>query len=304
MTETITLTGANADIITITQDGADPPYGIDYSTNYSGPGGITLLDGVTGLDMPPVATTATVPVGWDGSLLQSTRLPDREVFLPLLLHADTRDDMRTLKRRLAQLLSPKTGDVTVTVNHSDAVRQIDGRFASGFDGPVTGDGTTAAIGVVLRCSDPWWQAPETTVEQFDANPSKPLLSTTQDFFPMEVTGSQAIGDVTITNPGDADAWPVIDIVGPGTDLVMNNATLGLSFGLSSVGIGETLTVDTRRGVQTLVDDTGAAAWDRLTPGSQLWPLAAGDNDIDLLILSTDTTTQVVITYRALYWTAW
>ena len=288
---TITLTGANSDIITITQDGA---------------GDATLLDGVTGLDMPPVATTATIPVGWDGSLLQSTRLPDREVFLPLLLQADTVDDMRTLKRRIAQLLSPKTGDVTVTVTHpGDAtIRQIDGRFASGFDGPVTGDGTTAAIGVVLRCSDPWWQAPETTVEQFDANPSKPLLSATEDFFPMEVTGSQAIGDVTITNPGDADAWPVIDIVGPGTDLVMTNATLGLSFGLSSVALGETLTVDTRRGVQTLVDDDGNAAWDRLTPGSQLWPLAAGDNDIDLLILSTDVTTQVVITYRALYWTAW
>ena len=286
---TITITGANTDIITITQDGD---------------GDVTLLDGVTGFDMPPTSTSATVPVGWDGSLLQSTRIPDREVFLPLLLAADTADDLRTLKRRVAKLLSPKAGDVTVTVNHGDDTRLIDGRFASGFDGPVTGDPLTTAVGVVLRCSDPWWQAPETTVEQFDANPSKPLLSATEDFFPMEVTGSQAIGDVTITNPGDTDAWPIIDITGPGTDLVMTNTTLGLSFGLSDVAVGETLTVDTRRGVQTLVDDNGDAAWDRLTPGSQLWPLAAGDNDIDLLILSTDADTRVVVTYRALYWTAW
>ena len=286
---TITLTGANADIITISRNGT---------------GAVTLLDGATGFDMPPVATTATIPVGWDGSLLQRTRLTDRDIFLPLLLQADTVDDMRALRRRVAALLSPKTGDVTVTINHHDTVRLIGGRFVSGFDGPVTGDGTTVATGVVLRCSEPWWAGPETTVDQFDANPSKPLLSTTEAFFPMEITGSQAIGDVTITNPGDADAWPVIDITGPGTDLVITNTTLGMSFGLSDVGDGETLTVDTRRGVQTLVDDTGAAVWDRLTPGSQLWPLAAGDNAIDLLILSTDVTTRVVITYRAQYWTAW
>ena len=50
--------------------------------------------------------------------------------------------------------------------------------------------------------------------------------------PLRLGASDVFAVATITNAGDANAWPVITTVGPGTDLTVTNQTTGNSCGTS------------------------------------------------------------------------
>lgn len=116
--------------------------------------------------------------------------------------------------------------------------------------------------------------------------------------PIALAPPTLLGQNTIVNSGDAEAYPVWTITGPGTPTLANTTT-GRSFGLGvALGSGETVTVDTRPTMQSAVDGTGADRWGDLVKSSprDLWPLVPGTNVLNLDLASSGAGSQVVLSY--------
>lgn len=265
--------------------------------------GITTGQGWEGFDLPPYELRSSTPGGWDGGLVSDVRAGIREVFVPLSIEAHTTEELRELKRRLAAALNPRNGDATLIVTHRNGdSRRISGRYAQGFDGALTsGQGLWwQNIGITLRCHEPFWQGPQIIASRFTAGSAPTFFDS--PFFPLEIGAGQAIGTVVIDNIGDEAAYPVWTIEGPGADVTVSSSSK--SWGIDgSIADGETLTIDTRRGVQTVTNEGGVSQWSRVTPNSNLWALEPGDNTVTVAMTSTDSGSSIQVAYTPRYLTA-
>jgi phage-related protein len=265
--------------------------------------GWAILPGVEGLDDPPRAIIEVEPATWDGSLFTGARYAAREVFLPLNYATSDTATLRAITRSLAALLDVKRGPVTLEVAHLDGTRRyIEGYPSTPFGSPLTSREATRwrQFGITLRCMDPFWYAAEQTLTfQLGGEPAEFLGD---EFLPMQVNESQVLGDLTVTNPGDADAYPVWTLTGPCDDaeVSIGDTLWAVPEGLTD---SEVLIVDARRGQQT-VTVNGSPAWDYLGPGAQLGALAPGDNSLDVTVTGATAATVLTVEWRERWLTAW
>lgn len=266
--------------------------------------GYVLREGVQGFDSPTPALVEIDPALWDGNLTLDARYTAREVFLPFWVHTPTTDDLRAVTRHLAVLTDPKRGPVTVTVTHRDSTtRSITGWLTSPLSESLTmGEGEDwRSIGLTVRCGDPYWQGDHRRVTFRDAPGSTEFLSST--FLPLTVSTSQVLGTVTVSNDGDAQAWPVWTITGP-ADSVTVRVSTGQSWAIpQGINDGDVLTVDTRRGQQAVVLN-GNPAWGVLSPGADLFALPPGLSVLDIVAQGTTAATSVTVEWRERWLTAW
>jgi hypothetical protein len=115
--------------------------------------------------------------------------------------------------------------------------------------------------------------------------------------PLRLGASDVFAAVTVTNPGDVDAWPVITTLGPGTDLNVTNQTTGLHWSFpGAMAAGSTLIVDHRPGHKAARLD-GTNVFGRLADDSVLWPLVPGPNRISIGFASATAASRVTFTWR-------
>ena len=86
--------------------------------------GFYVRPGVEGLDTPPVRLSETDPADSDGSFVTNVRYAPRDIVLPLHLQVETANEARGLTRRLASLLNPQVGPVTLTVTHPQQAAEL------------------------------------------------------------------------------------------------------------------------------------------------------------------------------------
>lgn len=111
-------------------------------------------------------------------------------------------------------------------------------------------------------------------------------------------GSVSGGNATVTNDGEAIAWPTISLAGPLTNPFIRNNTTGKTLQLTvTIASGETYVVDMKN--KTIVKG-GASQYDKLTAGSEFWWLDPGDNDIDFNTSDSADTGSCTISYRDSY----
>lgn len=266
--------------------------------------GWTILPGVEGLDDPPRTLIAVEPALWDGEQPTGVRFAPREVFLPLHYSGASTEQLRATIRSLATLTNPKHGAVTLLVSHADGTRRwIDGQSKEPLAGALAlGEGALhRTLGVTLRCPDPHWLSDERSITWSVGGSMPSLLSPT--FLPLRLAESQVVGQQTITNTADADAACVWTITGP---LTTASVTLdGQTWTIVAPGLtaAETLTVDTRRGVQS-VTVNGVNAWGRLGPGARFATIPAGTSTVSVIATGATAATVMTIAWRERWLTAW
>lgn len=112
-------------------------------------------------------------------------------------------------------------------------------------------------------------------------------------------GGLSGGSALVDNTGDADAYPIWSITGPGTPTVINSTT-GLSFSFSAaVPAGATWTVVTAPdGGSSVTDQDGVSQWPQLVASAprDMFPLIAGSNEISVQVVGASTATQVMMQY--------
>lgn len=244
---------------------------------------------------PPNFITQTVPER-DGTTFRSVQLQTRALTIPITIMGAARAEVRTRLVALMQALNPKLGLGTFRLTtEAGTQRDLYCIYESGLEN-ADNDLSDRTQGFVLslRAFDPYW---------YDTTPSAQSWTTGQEpgtlfpIFPIVLASSTVFSQPTIDNAGDAEAWPVWTITGPGSAITLRNNTTGEFITLSTVvGAGQTLEIDTRPGYKTITLD-GVNVFDDMSATSSLWALAVGSNSISLEINGATGATIVNLSYQ-------
>lgn len=269
------------------------------SHNLTSGDGITALRGRIGAYMPPVAFVEDVVPLQAGSRLREVRTLPRVVDVPLIVRGSSESDLRSRIRQILGWFLPSAGDGRLRVTAADGVqRDLTCRYAGGLElseGSETGSWWQKMV-ISLRAFDPYWLAANATTETY-------LLGTPATFFPffpLVLTNSTIYATATVTNPGDVDAWPVWTITGPGSSLALRNTTNDTELSLSTVlSAGDVVVIDTRPGAKTVKRGSSNLFGD-LSSTSELWPLTAGVNALQLEMSGATSASRVQLSYTPRY----
>lgn len=116
--------------------------------------------------------------------------------------------------------------------------------------------------------------------------------------PVILAPPTTLGETTVTNAGNGEAYPIWEVHGPGTP-TFTNVTTGREFSLAvTLGADEVITIDTRPARQSAVDGTGADRWGDLvkTNPRDLWQLVPGANLLNLALAGSDTGSSISMLY--------
>ncbi|OLE27970.1 MAG: hypothetical protein AUG44_08760 [Actinobacteria bacterium 13_1_20CM_3_71_11] len=269
-------------------------------------GSSTTLDvdwDATGRYMPDVNHEQDEIPGQPGARHRASRHKAHEFTIKLWLSTVDEASLRTSIRQLVYAMDPTRGEgiVRVTSPIGD-VREIACYYTAGLgleEKPDSSGPTAQAAAVTFRAFDPYWRDTSDTSNTW-------AVSTTPTFFPifpLRLTSSQIAVDGSVANNGDVATWPVWTITGPGGVIVLRNITTGenIIFSTTTLGIGESISIDTRPGIKTVTKSDGTNLWPDLDLTSSLWSLAAGNNAIRLEMSGVDATrSSLQLNYRQRY----
>ncbi|MFE9099841.1 phage tail family protein [Actinomadura geliboluensis] len=272
--------------------------------DFSDLAGPVQVTNVAGHGSPPVALTSLgMPSG--ASLPQSYIGTGRAILVGLVAGAATQAEYLKLTDRLAQALwterlgEPAPG--TLVIQRPDGTgRRIkvlvtDGPDLSDDDRDKSGLTWTSFV-VTFRSLDQCWS---------DADPIRLVFQSADSgagvppMPPVVLAPYSVLGDVVVNNTGNAPAYPVWKITGPGTP-TLSNTTTGRSWGLATPLLeGETVTVDTAPdGGAYAVDQDGDDRWGDLLKSSprDLWELVRGPNHLDLSLAGASASSRIELSY--------
>lgn len=260
---------------------------------------------VHGRFAPPARFTEDGVPEQDGLQLREVLHDAREFSLPFWVRGASESDLWTKQRALVVSMDPKRGEgvLRITTPVGDQ-REISCRVVSGLEGAERIGDTTGQLAqsfpAVFRAWNPYWRSVSDNITDYTPG------SATGSFFPLfplRLTSSEVFADATIVNDGDVDAWPVWTINGTGSGIVLSNLTTGKSLSLSTfLGVGESLTVDTRPRVKTVTKQDGTNLWTDVSATSTLWPLVKGTNAIRIQMGAATATSRVRLARRNQYLT--
>lgn len=266
----------------------------DWTSGY-----MHLGEGTTGLRSPTYGMTTDQFAGFDGVTVQAVRAEARPLTVGMLLDGPTREEFRVKARQLVRDMRPKSGMGTLTVaNEVGDQRSIGCYYTGGLEGDmaksVSGVGTRWRFVLQLMAPDPWFLGDEQTI-RFGLGAPVPFFPIP----PVTLSASTVQGQFSVDlSDMDAPAFPVWTVTGPGSDLVLRNESSGrqLSVGVA-LGVGESLTIDTRPNRESVRLGTGVNAMPLVSGYPDLWPLVDGFNSLSVTLTGATAETLIVGTYR-------
>ncbi|MEU8133233.1 phage tail family protein [Streptodolium elevatio] len=233
--------------------------------------GFQAKAGVTGFGLPPVSVQWLEGAG-DGASFRRRRVLPRDIDIPIEILARDRPHLQALTSRLALALA---GRCTLILLDDDSTRWETevhrvggGEVVYGYD--TTGERELDTV-ITLRAGDPYWTAAESQIRSVAS--ATATTSWLSSMATLPVAPSQAIGDIQLSNTGDAVAYPIWEIVGPGSNFeAISPDGERLAWG-GILGADERLTIDTRKG--TVVDHLGANRYAELDTAPRFWTVKPG-----------------------------
>lgn len=280
------------------------PDGVEW--RWWDPASGVFVTSVTGIGSPPASVTATaLPDG--GTLTRSYGAAQRGIVIGL--HAyddDSHAAFLDLIDRLAAAVwtvrhgAPAPGTLVFT-RPGGASRRIEVLCTSGAeqaDETSSRGGYTWDTSYALTFSsalDPLFTDEDPVVVSFEA---PPVSGGVPPLPPILLQPSTVLGTTSVVNSGNADAYPIWTITGPGTP-TLTNVTTGRSFGLDvALSSGEVVTVDTRPAQQSAVDNTDTDRWSDLVKSSprDLWTLPPGVNELNMALAGSGAGSKIEMSY--------
>lgn len=267
-------------------------------------GGIRTLGGVKGRFMPPVDLGEDFVPQQAGSRFDEAFVRPRDVDVPLLVTGASAAALRLRLRDLVTAVDPDLGVGILRVDAPDgARRELNCMYRAGLElderGTAGGE-TWQKMVAIFHAFDPYWYDTASVVSTYTLGGPAPSFF---PFFPMMLGASEVFSDATVTNDGDATAWPVWTITGPCTNLVLRNLTTGKELSLEvTLDDGETVVIDTRPDYKTVTHSDGSNLYGLLGSGSSMWLLAKGSNAIRIEMTGATEDSAVQLSYRRRYLT--
>lgn len=275
---TLSLVGADGDEIVFTENG-------DY----------VMTSGLSGIGIPNTVVRIDDSSS-DGGTWRFTKRGVRELDIPVVIFGATRDDVETNLRRLANLLHDRNGGTTLRASYDtgEIWELPNGHYVAGAES-VRGDDSGlywCRWVLSMQFATPFWIRQK--ADQLALGAGTTGRSLIPDLAELRVSSSQAIGNLSIENTGDVEAFPVWQFQGPMDSVVVQSAD-GSSFSYDvPILLGQTITIDTSSG--TVVDATGANKYANLGASPKLFPFPAGISQNGIAALGTDANSKITV-----YW---
>lgn len=256
--------------------------------------------GSRGLTAPSYRLARSIYAGIDGSRMDSVQADERQFTLGLKVWGPTASVFRARWRGLTRALRPKSGPGSLTVaDELGDTRTIACYYAGGLEGDAEAEfsGIDGRAVIQFVAPDPWWYGP---VQSFSVGLGAPV-----SFFPIPpvTLSSSSVQGVFTLDLSDADdvAFPLWTVTGPGTQLTLTNSTTGRVIEVSAdLSAGQTMTIDTRQGHQSVRRDDGTNLMGSLGSDPALWPLVDGQNVISAQLLGATAESRIEAIYRVRY----
>ena len=196
---------------------------------------------------------------------------------------------------MGRVLDPAKGEGTVTVINGEwAGRQLRCVYEAGLDELEEISSTVNPATLVFRAAWPYWQDASESEYEIGQGASE---TNWFPFPPLILGASDAFATFNIENTGDVDAWPRVEVTGPGQEVTFTNLTTGKMWHVTGeIEAGSLLIVDARPGRKEVTVDAGNA-FNRLTPDSSLWPVVPGVNHLEMSMAITDPDSLIRIVWR-------
>ncbi len=241
----------------------------------------------------------TEPDPRGGDQVREIRSQPGRLQWPLHVFGDTHLEFlarhRTIKRAFTMTAHRKKPGILRVARPDGSAREVECFYEEGFGGE-SGEGWLSANPVIqLFCPDGYWRDIEPKLEQ------RKYSETSNFFLPFPtISPSNVLGNTTITNAGDVDAWPTWTIYGPCTQLAATNLTTGKAFTFDvTLGAGETATITTNR--PTVRGPAGENLIEQLNwPTCQLWGLVPDDNLVSFVVGGAGPGSKVELLYYPRY----
>ncbi len=276
------------------------PTGTDwYLTDTSPERGYFTLFGVSGWG----ATTyeySVDPVPRGGESVRYIRSMPARITWPMHVWGETHlafiEKLREIKRPITSTAHRRAPGVLTVYRPDGSGRSIEVYYEDGFRGEGgTEDWLSANPVITFYAPDGYWRdiEPVTILRQY--SPGVNFLNP----FP-SISSGQVLGDTTLDNVGDVDAWPEWRITGPMASLTATNNTTGQSFVMTySLGAGDDVTITTQQpSVRGPASENLVNTLD--WPDAYLWPLVPGENDVTFTVGGSGSGTQIELTYYPRY----
>lgn len=273
----------------------------------------TLLEGVEGFGLPEFGYKTTEHPGGVGSVLQGTRVKEREIYLPLHIQGASQEEVMRSWAALQRLVRPGAGGcvLEITPEYKDT-RRIPVLYKEGLQGNFGSSYRKYwyTFGLKFVALSPYWQGyPEVFVWQTQTN-SKPFISggeqvKTHKFFPVILDASAVATGKRVMIYSDRPVSPVWSVHGPITDLKIQDGNGNMLGFAGSIAPGDSLTIDTgnyglsyvRGGVIQPSDDSLYA---RLGEGSEMFQLPPGESSIRVSGSGMNANSRIELSYTPLY----
>lgn len=261
--------------------------------------GVEALKGVTGLGLPPVSTQWLTGAG-DGATYRGERKQPRDIDVPLHILMPTRADLELEMARLSRMVMNGPFDMDVVEASGNywtnrVVRVGGGDFSYGEG--TTGERELTTV-ITVRGAPYFTSYQEQSEIVTNKGAGRGLLGAGFSLVSLKVAASQAIGDMLLRNEGDAPAYPVWRITGPGKNLVVSDGARTFQWN-GTLTAGEELIIDTRRAsVRTAA---GASRYADLAPAPRFWRLEPGQTLAHVSLASTNSQSAIRCTWRPKKW---
>ena len=262
-----------------------------------------ICSAIGGIEGLPVSMQ-TIPL-LDGTAIPNLYIPQPgTITLVILLSrpaSDSENDYYSLLDTATRAFYNRRNDVPkpgyIQIQRPDGTtRQVAVYTTSGLNTPDTvGISNHTVLSLTLQTPDPFWEDLAKQQIVFTVSNVAGILPV----LPIGLTGGTIIGNNTVVNGGNATAWPVWTITGPGKP-TMQNLTSGRKWSLNtSIPTGQVVQVITKPGQQMAVNTTTSAnIWDQLVLSSlrDLWPLMSGPNQLSIVMAGSSVSTSVGLSW--------
>lgn len=272
------------------------PQGILRDLSYKTSPDLFVARGSIGLGVPPVEIVRDKLPWSAGDIERRVQTKAVEIELPIYARGsgmagliDKVDDLCTWFDT-GDERAFRPGYLRITRPNDDAVRQVRCLYQGGLEGDLSqGSPGEAIIPLSLLAPDPYWTD---------------VAETTASYVAADLGSS-----LGVVNTGDVDAYPIWEIAGPASNIVLTNTTTGKVLALNANGgvglsTGDTLTIDTRppsqRTTLPITDQNGASYYSRVGAGGSLWWLTKGANTFTIAASGTSGATSIGLRWLPRY----
>ncbi|UVK59034.1 minor tail protein [Microbacterium phage Cen1621] len=263
-------------------------------------GAFRVMDGTQGLGLPRQQASFTESAG-DGRRVGSIRTSGRTISLALGIFESSRDAVAARLDELADAVMHVDGKPLpkLRATYPDgSAREIEFVLAGGGEEGLTGLGElTARPLLTLECPTAYFT--DTQYRDFTIAQTNDGVTFLESLPRAYLQPSDALGEVTVDNPGKVPSWVEWELRGPFTRVEASYLGEGWAFE-DALAAGEVVTITKTAAGIRVIDATGASRYSSLSDVPRFFQLPPGKSTVSVDVDGTTEATRVIGRYKPRY----